>query len=317
MAKKDKERMKRGLDSLFADNGAEEAEETVRVQEDKASPAEEIIEPTGSDRGGRLLSMRLSLIEPDRNQPRKNFDDQALSELADNISQVGVLQPLLVRPAKAAGRYTIIAGERRWRAARLAGLTEVPVIVKDMTPSQAAQAALIENLQREDLSPVEEARAFKRLKTAFNMTQENIAAAVGKSRSAIANSLRLLDLEPECLEALEKGSITAGHAKALLSVQDREGQLALLEMTLKEGLTVRDLEKLASRKPSDPDKDAARPLRHSDGYEKDLQEYRLSMRESFGVDAMFKRTSGGKVNMKVSFKDENELKEFLKRLMDK
>ena len=314
MAKKDKERMKRGLDSLFADNGAEETEAPARAEE---KPVTAEAEPSETDSGGRLTSIRLSLIEPDRNQPRKSFDEQALSELADNISQVGILQPLLVRPAKVAGRYTIVAGERRWRAARLAGLTEVPVIVKDLTPSQAAQVALIENLQREDLSPVEEAKAFKRLKTTFSMTQENIAAAVGKSRSAIANSLRLLELEPECLEALEKGSITVGHAKALLSMQEREGQLALLEVTLNEGLTVRELERLSAKKPSSPDKPAARAGRALDVHEKELQEYRLSMKESFGVDALFKRGSGGKVSMKVSFKDEDELKGFLKRLIDK
>ena len=320
MAKKDKERMKRGLSSLFEDNGAEEAEAPAGAEEEKKeTETESSADSAENEKGGRLMSMRLSLIEPDRNQPRKTFDEQALSELADNISQVGILQPLLVRPGKVVGRYTIVAGERRWRAARLAGLTEVPVIIKDMTPSQAAQVALIENLQREDLSPVEEAKAFKRLKSTFNMTQENIAAAVGKSRSAIANSLRLLELEPECLEALEKGLITVGHAKALLSMTDRDGQLILLERTLNEGLTVRDLEKLAAKQPGTDltPQERARTVKPPDDHDKVLQEYRLSMKETFGVDALFKRTSGGKLSMKVSFGDERELKDFLKRLIDK
>ena len=316
MAKKDKERMKRGLDSLFGDN---EITEAVMSDGDEGSADAAATSESGPG-AGRLLSMRISLIEPDREQPRKKFDEESLSELADNIAQVGVLQPLLVRPAEAAGRYTIVAGERRWRAARMAGLSEVPVIVKEMTNSQATQVALIENLQREDLDPVEEARAFKRLKTAFGMTQDRIAAAVGKSRSAIANSLRLLDLEPECLEALEQGSITVGHAKALLGVRDREGQLNLLKLTKERELTVRELEKLAqsaSRVQGTDETAPAKKAKLMNGREKVLEEYRLSMRETFGVDARFKQGSGGKVTMKVSFADESEVKEFLKRLMDK
>ena len=322
MAKKDKERMKRGLSSLFDDNDTAEVQESAEgsgEEAEKAAPEE------SGQNGGRLLSVRISLIEPDRNQPRKKFDDQSLSELADNIAQVGVLQPLIVRPAKTPGRYTIVAGERRWRAARIAGLTEVPVIVKELTSSQAAQVALIENLQREDLDPVEEAKAFRRLKTTFNMTQDNIAAAVGKSRSAVANSMRLLDLEPECLEELEKGHITVGHAKVLLSNTDRETQLAMLEAVLRDGLTVRELEKLAAKPPKGkeagpegvhPDKIEVRTVSMSES-ERNLEEYRLSIREVFGVDAAFKQNASGKVTMKVSFANGEEVKEFLKRLMDK
>ncbi|MBR6874580.1 MAG: ParB/RepB/Spo0J family partition protein [Ruminococcus sp.] len=290
-------RMKNGLDSLFADNYSE--------------PEKNNAPETGRD--GTLMSVRISMVEPDRDQPRKVFDEEKLSELADNIISVGVLSPLIVKPGETEGRYTIVAGERRWRAARLAGLTEVPVIVREFTPQESAQISLIENLQREDLNPVEEAKAFARLKTAFGMKQEEIARAVGKSRPAVANSMRLLDLEPECLNALEDGKITAGHAKALLSVTNRESQLEMLEKTLSENLTVRELEAMATagstKKPA-----AKKPVKLPD---KSLEEYRLSMRDAFGVDAAFRRGAGGKMSMKVSFSDEAEMQSFLKRLMDK
>ena len=295
MAKKD--RMKNGLASLFDDNYQEETA-------DEASSAEQ-----------GLQNVRISMIEPDREQPRKQFNEEKLSELADNISQMGLLQPIIVRPAEVQGRYTIVAGERRWRAARIAGLSEIPVIVRELTPAEAAQYALIENLQREDLNPIEEAKAFKRLKESFSMTQESIAKAVGKSRSAVANSMRLLDLEPECLEALEEGKLTAGHAKALLMKQDRAAQLSLLELTLNEGLNVRQLENLASK--DQPAETAVKAPKKMSAGDRDFEEYRLSMKDAFGVNASFKKAAGGKLTMKVSFDREGELKEFLKRLTDK
>ncbi len=299
MGKKD--RMKNGLQSLFEDNSTE-AEDNAEARDEGGS--------------GTLTTVRLSLIEPDRKQPRKNFDEEKLSELAENIAQVGVLQPIIVRPAKAEGRYTIVAGERRWRAARIAGLTEVPVIVREIDDALAAQLALIENLQREDLDPVEEARAFKRLKSAFSMTQEEIAKAIGRSRSAVANSLRLLELEPECIEALEQRKITAGHARALLAKQNRDSQLVLLQVILSEELSVREAEKLAAEKTpaKRPPERRSSMMSSSD---KAMEEYRLSMKDTFGVDAVFKKGSGGKLTMKVSFDGEDEMKEFLKRLMDK
>ena len=299
MGKKD--RMKNGLQSLFEDNSTE-AEDNAEARDEEGS--------------GTLTTVRLSLIEPDRKQPRKNFDEEKLSELAENIAQVGVLQPIIVRPAKAEGRYTIVAGERRWRAARIAGLTEVPVIVREIDDALAAQLALIENLQREDLDPVEEARAFKRLKSAFSMTQEEIAKAIGRSRSAVANSLRLLELEPECIEALEQRKITAGHARALLAKQSRDSQLVLLQVILSEELSVREAEKLAAEKApaKRPPERRSSMMSSSD---KAMEEYRLSMKDTFGVDAVFKKGSGGKLTMKVSFDGEDEMKEFLKRLMDK
>lgn len=315
MGKKD--RIKNGLASLFEDN-SDIGEQTENRPSDNNSEETKPADRGEENPSGRMLNVRISLIEPDRDQPRKLFDEEKLSELADNILEVGVLQPLIVRPAKVPGRYTIIAGERRWRAARMAGLSEVPVIVRDMTKAQSAQIALIENLQREDITPLEEARAYERLKTKYSMTQETIAKAVGKSRPSVANSLRLLELEPECIEALERGEITAGHAKALLSAKERDLQLSMLEIALRDKISVRELEKLAEDKSSlrkAAGKTAPAPAKTR--FDKECEEYRLSMRDTFGLDARFKRSAGGKMTMKVSFTDEAELKEFLKRLSDK
>ena len=311
MSKKNS-RMSRGFAALFDDNEVELA------SNDQTEDKETSASGDGSDTAGgdRIRTIRISMIEPDRDQPRKNFDEEKLSELADNITRMGVIQPILVRPAETEGRYTIVAGERRWRAARIAGLTEIPAIVRELSEEESSQVALIENLQREDLSPIEEAKAYLRLKTVFGMTQESISKVVGKSRSAVANSLRLLDLEPECIEALERGDITVGHAKALLMCSDRDGQLRLLALTLEGGLTVRELEGLAS-KPADIRPQTVKKTVRLTADDRALEEYRLSMKEVFGVEAKFKRNAGGRLSMKVSFGDEDELKEFLKRLMDK
>ena len=311
MSKKNS-RMSRGFAALFDDNEVELA------SNDQTEDKETSASGDGSDTAGgdRIRTIRISMIEPDRDQPRKNFDEEKLSELADNITRMGVIQPILVRPAETEGRYTIVAGERRWRAARIAGLTEIPAIVRELSEEESSQVALIENLQREDLSPIEEAKAYLRLKTVFGMTQESISKVVGKSRSAVANSLRLLDLEPECIEALERGDITVGHAKALLMCSDRDGQLRLLALTLEGGLTVRELEGLASN-PADIRPQTVKKTIRLTADDRALEEYRLSMKEVFGVEAKFKRNAGGRLSMKVSFGDEDELKEFLKRLMDK
>ena len=311
MSKKNS-RMSRGFAALFDDNEVELA------SNDQTEDKETSASGDGSDTAGgdRIRTIRISMIEPDRDQPRKNFDEEKLSELADNITRMGVIQPILVRPAETEGRYTIVAGERRWRAARIAGLTEIPAIVRELSEEESSQVALIENLQREDLSPIEEAKAYLRLKTVFGMTQESISKVVGKSRSAVANSLRLLDLEPECIEALERGDITVGHAKALLMCSDRDGQLRLLALTLEGGLTVRELESLASN-PADIRPQTVKKTIRLTAADRALEEYRLSMKEVFGVEAKFKRNAGGRLSMKVSFGDEDELKEFLKRLMDK
>lgn len=208
----------KGLDALFLENSAEER--------------------------GKVIELRLSEIVPNRAQPRKQFDDEALAELADSIAQHGVIQPLLVRPL-ADGTYQLVAGERRWRASRMAGLTEVPVTVREMSDKEAAQLALIENLQREDLNPMEEANGYRTLMETYALTQEETARVVNKSRPAVANALRLLNLPTAVAGMVEGGKISAGHARTLLAFETEEEQTAAAEEAIAKGLSVRDLERMA------------------------------------------------------------------------
>ena len=203
MAMKKASGLGKGLDSIFLENDIDDIEKEERKQQ-----------------------MRLSMIEPKAGQPRKNFDTEALAQLAESISAHGVLQPIIVRPLTE-DRYQIIAGERRWRASKMAGLSEVPVIVLDADELEAAQIALVENIQREDLNPLEEAKAYRDLSVSYGMTQEEIATKIGKSRSAIANTLRLLDLPEELSFLIEQGNLSAGHARALLSLPDAESRILL------------------------------------------------------------------------------------------
>ena len=185
----------------------------------------------------------VSEIEPNRSQPRRDFDEESLRELADSIAAHGVLQPLLVRPL-AEGGYQLIAGERRWRASRMAGLFEVPVIVREMTDSEMMQIAMIENLQRENLNPVEEAMGYRMLIEEYHLTQEEISKSVGKSRPVIANALRILSLPKEILDMVSEGKISAGHARALLGFSDKAEQMRVARSINAKDLTVRDVEKL-------------------------------------------------------------------------
>ena len=197
---------------------------------------------------GTGQTLRISDIEPRRDQPRKTFDRESLEVLADSIAAYGVLQPIIVRETAAApGLYEIIAGERRWRASKMAGLTEIPAIVFDGDELRAAQVALIENVQREDLNPVEEAFGYGALIEKFGLTQEQVAKQVGKSRSAIANMLRLLDLPEEALEMLKAGDITAGHARALLALEDDDQIMELANRIVARGMSVRDVEYAVKR----------------------------------------------------------------------
>ncbi len=193
-----------------------------------------------------LQNLPIGKVEPRRDQPRAVFDEQALQELADSIAQYGLIQPITVRKLDS-GYYQIIAGERRWRAARLAGLTEVPVRVLEADDRRTAELALVENLQREDLNPIEEARGFRALMTEYGLTQEDAARSVGKSRPAVANAMRLLSLTPEVLELVEKGTLSAGHARALVPVLDPKLQLAAAREVAEKGLSVRQTEQLAAR----------------------------------------------------------------------
>ena len=190
--------------------------------------------------------LKISDIEPNRDQPRKDFNEEALRELADSIATHGVLQPLLVRPL-AGGGYQLVAGERRWRASRMAGLSEVPVVIREMTDSEMTQIALIENLQREDLNSVEEALGYKSLMDAYNLTQDE----VGKSRPAVANVMRLLNLPEEIQNMLKEGKISAGHARALLGIADKENMIKIAKSIAPQDLTVRDVERLAKKQSSD------------------------------------------------------------------
>ena len=194
----------------------------------------------GGDEGA--VTLRISEIEPNKAQPRKTFDNEALKQLADSIKEHGVLQPLLVK-SMPAGNYKIIAGERRWRAAKMAGLSEVPVLIRDdLNEEQAAQIALIENLQRENLNPVEEALGYKELIDEYSMTQEQLAKAIGKARSSIANSLGLLALPEEVKKLLADGKISTGHCKVLKSLKEEENIVQAAKLAAKENMSVRELE---------------------------------------------------------------------------
>lgn len=204
--------------------------------------------------GGAQTELELSKIYPNPNQPRKNFDQKALEELADSIKVHGLIQPIIVN--ESGDRYMIIAGERRWRACQMAGLTAVPVIIKHYTEKQVSEIAIIENLQREDLNPVEVARGIKKLMEEYQLTQEKVAERLGKSRSEIANYNRLLGLDNEVLELVENGKVSFGHAKCLAGLDDREQQIYLAKQVAKSKYTVRELEREISKLGNKPAKKA-------------------------------------------------------------
>lgn len=232
----------RGLDSLFGVYGDDVSQQvggnanTVKTEVVKM-PAD----LDGDLTNDVVVQLPLSDIDVNINQPRKNFDDKALKELSDSIKVHGVIQPIIV--VKMGERYMIIAGERRYRASKLAGLTSIPTIVKNYTKSEIAEVSLLENLQREDLNPMECARAMKKLMEDFGWTQEKVADRLGKSRPVVANTIRLLNLEPEVIEMIEQGKISAGHARSLVAVTDKKAQIKLAKQVCDKKLTVRDLEK--------------------------------------------------------------------------
>ncbi len=220
MAKKKNSGLGRGLDAIFLENTLVE---------------------TDSDKDSRISHLKISLVDPKSDQPRKYFDKAALEELSASILENGLLQPILVREY-GEGRYQIIAGERRFRASKLAGLTEIPAIVLDKDDRKAAEIALIENIQREDLNPLEEALGYKSLQDEYGMTQEELSQRVGKSRSAVANTLRLLDLPDEVLALVSSCQISAGHARTLLGVKNRDNMILLAKRTVEQDFSVRQLE---------------------------------------------------------------------------
>lgn len=220
----------KGLDSLIP-NAVGEAKAKKETSKEKAE-----------EKTTQETMVKITMVEPNRKQPRKNFDEDALLELSDSIKQFGVIQPIVVQDRK--DHYEIIAGERRWRAAKLAGIKEVPVIIKNYTEREIVEISLIENIQREDLNPIEEAQAYKRLLTEFNLKQDEVAERVSKSRTAVTNSMRLLKLSEEVQQMVINDMLSTGHARALLAIENPEEQYMLAQKVFDEKLSVRDVEKL-------------------------------------------------------------------------
>ncbi|MGN0383955.1 MAG: ParB/RepB/Spo0J family partition protein [Eubacterium sp.] len=229
----------RGLDSLIPDTGI--SKRTPKESSDKSVEIKEVIKEVVKE-VPKEVRLKISEIEPNRDQPRKQFDESALEELAESIRQYGVIQPIIVQKRK--GYYEIIAGERRWRAAKMAKVKDVPVIIKDYSPQEIMEIALIENIQREDLNPIEEALAYKRLIDDYNLIQEEVAGRVAKSRTVITNSMRLLKLPDEIQQMLINDQISSGHARALLSVDDIAVQIEVAKRIISHKLSVRETEKL-------------------------------------------------------------------------
>ncbi len=252
------------------------------------------------DTDGNVSTLRLTDIEPNKDQPRKQFDEDALSELSQSIAQHGVLQPLLVRPMTD-GSYQLVAGERRWRAARMAGLVQVPVVIREMTEQEAAELALIENLQRQDLNPMEEAVGYQTLMNTYGLTQEETARVVNKSRPAVANALRLLSLPASVTELVASGKLSAGHARTVLAFPSAQ-QEEVAKQAVLTGLSVRQLEKMAKAATKPPK--APAPVSARDSF---YNEVELALAQSLGrrvtVTAQGK---GGKLT--VEFYDNDDLK---------
>ena len=272
----------KGLDTIFAENETEDSNSSVML--------------------------KISEIEPNRSQPRRDFDENSLSDLAQSISQHGLLQPLLVRPLPIGG-YQIVAGERRYRACRMAGLTEVPVTIRELSDTETMELALIENLQREDLSPIEEALGYKALIDEHGFSQEEVATSVGKSRPAIANSLRILKLPDSVLEYVKQDKISAGHARALLMLDNEEDMLELAELIYKKDLSVRQAEKLANKKPEV--EEDTQPERKPSFYSM----VELALNESLGRKIKVNKNKGKQGGvLQIEFYSDEELTELSNKL---
>lgn len=265
MAKAKRSGLGKGLDALFVDNDTKDS---------------------GS------IMLRISEIEPNKDQPRKHFDEDALIELADSIRQHGVIQPLLVRPLDN-GSYQLVAGERRWRASRMAGLLEVPVVIKDLSDHEAMEIALIENLQRKDLNAIEEALGYEQLMEQYGMTQEKVAERVGKSRPAVANALRLLNLPSPVMDMIKSGDVSAGHARALLKLDDENEIVEIAQKIQKGRYSVRDIEKLTG-KEQEARREEIKEKEQTDHFFKELE---LAMETELGR----------KIKISVSKKDQGKL----------
>lgn len=265
------------------------------------------IENDSEDNNGSV-TLKISEIEPNRSQPRKEFDEKALSELAESISKHGLLQPLLVRPLPLGG-YQIVAGERRYRACRMAGITEVPVIIRELGDTETMEIALIENLQREDLTPIEEALGYQVLIDEHGFSQEEVAQSVGKSRPAIANSLRLLKLPQSILNLVSDGKISAGHARALLTLEDEKLMQELADEIIKKDLSVRQVEKICKQKPK-PEKEEV-PEKKPSFYSM----VELALNESLGRKIKVSKNKGKQGGiLQIEFYSDEELTELSNKL---
>ena len=280
----------RGLDAIFLEN---------------------TIEKEVENKENQVSLLKISLIDPKSDQPRKNFDKEALEDLAESILRNGLLQPILVREF-GAGRYQIIAGERRFRASKIAGLAEIPAIILNKDDMAAAEIALIENIQREDLNPIEEAMAFRALSEEYQLTQEELSIKVGKSRSAIANAVRLLDLPTDVLTLVATGELSAGHGRTLLGLKDRANMLPLAEKCIVLDLSVRQLEDEV-KKANKPKKEETEPVREIVDY---YHEMEMRLERELGRRVKIEG-KGKKKSVTLYYEDNEDLDEILERLCGK
>ncbi len=289
----------KGLDSLIP-NKAEKVAKTEKKDEEKK-------EEKKSESGEILV--KINQVEPNREQPRKEFDEDSLMELADSIKQFGILQPLLVQKKK--DYYEIIAGERRWRAAKMAGIKEVPIIVKEYTSQEIVEISLIENIQRENLNPIEEAMAFKRLLEEFNLKQDEVAERVSKSRTAVTNSMRLLKLSPRVQQMIVDDMISTGHARALLAIDDEEQQYQLANRIFDEKLSVRETEKLVKALKNPKKEKKTQKIEHTFVYD-NIEE---QMKNIIGTKVSVNPKANGKGKIEIEYYSEEELERIYDLIM--
>ena len=289
----------KGLDSLIpAGNSAK----TVSKSSEMVSQSSEV-----SEKGEKMV--KINMVEPNRNQPRRNFEEDSLLELADSIKQFGVLQPLILR--KQNDYYEIIAGERRWRAAKLAGIKEIPVIVKDYSQQEIVEIALIENIHRENLNPIEEAMAFKRLLTEFNLKQDEVAERVSKSRTAVTNSMRLLKLNEKVQQMIVDDMISTGHARALLAIDDPEQQYQLANKIFDEKLSVRETEKLI-KELKNPKKPKPKKVVENAFIYEDIGN---KMKQVLGTKVNVTSKGNGKGKIEIEYYSDEELERMFEMIM--
>lgn len=291
----------KGLGAIFGEDVVEQSDtENKNVSRETLSGHSK---EEKKDEPGKEYMMRVSSIEPNRGQPRKKFDEESIAELADSIKKYGILQPLLVQ--KQGDYYEIVAGERRWRAAKEAGLKEVPVVIKEYTKQQAMEIALIENVQREDLNPIEEAQAYQQLLQEFDLTQEEIAERVSRSRTAITNCMRLLKLDRRVQEMLIQGQISSGHARALLALENMDAQYQIGLKIIDQKLSVREVEKLVKLlgKPKKPERPKEEEKDLSFIF-KDLEE---RMKQAMGTKVTINKKDRNKGRIEIEYYSEAEL----------